>query len=304
MLPGFLNFLIEAVKKQDDARKPVHPAKDEPDIVVEPLPPIPVEKVKGIRVVGAWVGASTLANPGRDIDFALKHNINRFDIIVNDHSAKRDPIPFDVRSESKIAMLAKMASDAGIQVHLMSWIMPHSMYIEGAARELIPLAHGIGAESVQWDAEEPWTQARQRMSYTRAAELIKEAFRGSKFKMGVNGIGYAPVDKLGPLAEVCDYAVPQAYSTKSSGLDPSKAPGQFYRRWHSKFQRPIVMGLAAYRQKGIPGYTVRQAILAAAEATRKIGEVEGIIYWSLRHIRSSPDVAKAISTILKNPEIS
>lgn len=250
-----------------------------------------------IRTVGAWCGRASLARPERDMEFAVRHNINRLDIVVNDHATWRAPHPFTVRSRASIERLARLARRRGIEVHLMSWIMPHAKYIDGAAEALIPLCENVGAVSLQWDAEEPWTLAEQSMGYRRAAQHLKDAFEPLPIPMGVNGIGFAPVRKLGPLAEVCDYVVPQAYATSTSGQDPATAPKRFFRRWTDRFARPVVLGLAAYRQSGIEGYSISTAMDAAIASAQSTG-VETVVYWSLRHIRGSKQVAASIRSIL------
>lgn len=302
MLPGFIDWLLAVFRKLDEGRLPNEPVgiqseEDDGPVFAPPQP-------KGLKTIGAWCGSASLRNPGRDVDFCVAHGINRLDIIVNDHSVWREPTDFTVRGVTSIVRLADLARAAGIEVHLMSWLMPHSMYIEQAGNELIPLATLCQAKSIQWDAEEPWTKAKKAMPYEEASKLVAEVFKDRKFKMGVNGIGYASTQKLGPLAKVCDYVVPQAYATQSSGLKPDTAPGQFYRRWSSKFKKPVVMGLAAYRQKGIPGYSEREAILTAIKATHALGDVDTIIYWSLRHIRTNREVANAIATLAKQLPLS
>jgi hypothetical protein len=271
-----------------------------PTVVVAAPPPAQPTSATlqvGISTVGAWCGSRSLAEPQKYVDFARAHRINRFDIVVNDHSKWREPSDFTIYNAAKIIRLAKLAREAGIEVHLMSWIMPHVRYITTAAQILIPLAEATQAASIQWDAEEPWMLARKSMGYERAAALIAEEFRKLPIPLGVNGIGYASVEKLAPLAKVCNYVVPQVYCTSTNGLDPRTAPSKFYSRWHKNFDRPIVMGLAAYRQKGIPGYTEAQAMQSAVEATRALKTVNTVIYWSLYHITKNRAIAKVIATI-------
>jgi hypothetical protein len=254
----------------------------------------------GISTVGAWCGASTLANPKRDVDFAVAHGINRLDIVVNDHAAWREPKPFTVRSRKRIRALVERAERAGIETHLMSWIMPHREYIEAAAEKLVPLCNDLGVASLQWDAEEPWMRAKGGMGCTLAAELVAERFADLRCPMGVTGIGYADHRKLGPLAKHCAYVVPQCYATAKSGQTPEEAPGRFHELWHARFERPVVIGLAAYRQAGIEGHTPRSAIETAAKAAAATG-VDTVVYWSLGAMRRSPVVAQAIKEIRLPP---
>lgn len=258
-------------------------------------PTLALRRRKGIKTVGAWCGSASLANPKRDVQFAADHNINRLDIVVNDHSRWRAPQDFTLRPTATIKRLCELATAKGIEVHLMSWVMPHRAYIDRAAEVLVPLCADVGASSLMWDAEEPWTLAKRRMPYAAAASHLGAAFEGLSCPMGVTGIGYASVAKLGPLAEVCDYVVPQAYSTRSSGLDPETAPGKFHKRWAKAFGRPVVLGLAAYRQTGIPGHTAASAMKAAARDAAKYSDT--IIYWNLSALRKSPSTAQVVAQI-------
>lgn len=298
--PNFIDVWQNVFRRLNDARMP-NPADDEiGDVECPKAPALP----RRFKSVGVWAGNATLANPTRDIDFCKDHNINRIDIVVNDHSAWRSPRDFTVRSATRLGRVADLAHAAGIEVHLMSWCMPHEKYIRQAASELIPLAEMLDAKSLQWDAEEPWTRAKKRLPYAEAAMILKESFEKLPCSMGINGIGYASTDKLGPLAAVCDYIVPQAYATAKNGMDPKKTPIKFHNRWRDKFNKPVVVGLAAYRQKGMKGYTEGEAIAAGIEGVKSLGTVDTVIYWSLFHIRKNPQVAKAVKNILAKPEVA
>lgn len=302
--------VARATRAREDAAEPVVPPPDPEEVAVPealeetPTPVEPLGEVQRLNV-GVWVGRSSFKDPSRDVGFCVEHNINQLHIIVNDHSAWREPRDFDVWNAKQISALATAAADAGMDVHLMSWIMPHEVYLRQAANVLVALAQRTGAKSVQWDAEEPWMKARKPMPRKEAAELLVDEFSAAGVSMGVNGIGYASKDKLGPLAAVCDYTVPQVYATAKSGLDPKKAPRQFYDRWHKSFSKPVMMGLAAYRQQGMPGYgSPGEAMLASIEAVRQIPQVDTVVYWSLRHIRANKQVAKAIASIRGSDKVA
>ena len=249
-----------------------------------------------IETVGAWCGSATLAHPERDVDFAVENGINRLDIVINDHSASRKERAFTVHNTSRIKALCKRAQDNDIETHLMSWIMPHRRYLEQAADTLIPLCEDVGAASLQWDAEEPWVLAEKHMGFREAASLVAEEFSDLPCEMGVTAIGFASVSKVGPLLEVSHYGVPQAYSTTRSGVEPGSGQKMLHKRWRNKFGRPIVMGLAAFRQSGIPGHTVDSAMKACVKASGELG-CTTLVYWSLRHIRASASVRHAIAGI-------
>ncbi len=105
--------------------------------------------------------------------------------------------------------------------------MPHAAYIDQAAELLVPICEDVGASSLQWDAEEPWMLAHKPMDYREAAERIADRFSNLSCPMGANAIGFVSIAKFGPLADICDYVVPQAYSTTSSGVTPGDGQRQF-----------------------------------------------------------------------------
>ncbi len=266
---------------------------------IDPGPP-PVENP--IKVVGAWCGSSSLALPERDVDFSVRCGINRLDVIVNDHSRFRKATNFTLRDRKKIEKLCELARNAGIEVHLMSWIMPHRKYLEQAAMALVPLCADVGAGSLQWDAEEPWMKAYKPMDYNDAGRLVGDLFKDLPCPMGVNGIGYASKQKLRPLTNLSTYVVPQCYSTRSTAekwkLTPEKTVPKLYGRWLRMFPNAkFVIGLAAYRQSGIPGHTPTSAMEMALNRVREIGSVDTVLYWSLYAIRQNKAVAKVISGI-------
>lgn len=251
-----------------------------------------------LRSVGAWCGSSSLASPERDVALAVEVGLDRLCVVVNDHSRWRDPTPFTLRDEDKIATLCAVARSAGLTVDLMSWVMPHEVYIREAARRLLPLMRECQA-GLEWDGEEPWTKARRPMPYPEAAALIAEVFTAPaadscdpaalgpgdrSWAMGANGIGYTPVDKFGPLAEVCDWITCQAYSTSTSGVSPDRVD-RLVHRWADKFRHPgLRAGLACYRQEGIEGFGELNAITTAARSVIAAGMTH-LTYWSLDEIR-------------------
>jgi hypothetical protein len=254
-------------------------------------------RAQNIRTVGAWCGSSSLADPQRDVDFAVATNINRLDIVVNDHAKARAAQPFTVRSAAAIKKLCDTAQAAGIETHLMSWLMPHAAYIDQAAELLVPICEDVGASSLQWDAEEPWMLAQKPMDYQEAAKRIADKFSDLSCPMGANAIGFTSIAKFGPLADICDYVVPQAYSTTSSGVTPGDGQRRIFDRYKNAFNRPIVMGLAAFRQSGIPGHNVESAMTAGVNAANDL-ECDTVLYWSLRQIRASTAVQGVIRSIL------
>lgn len=252
-----------------------------------------------LRHVGAWVGRSTFQTNdaiARDIKFCVELGLTRLDVIVNDHSASRSPRDFDTYNKSRIAVLAHEARKVGIEIHLMSWWMPHETYIRQGAVHLRDLVELTGAKTVMLDAEEPWTQAKAKMPYEAAAILTMDELQ--KVVWGVTAIGYASVPKLAPLIQRSAYMVPQCYATSNNKLDPATVAPHLCGRWRNKFQvdLPFVIGLAGYRQAGRIGYSKSRFMTLAFDGALSQKPTD-IVYWSLRHLRSSPSTAKIIKTL-------
>lgn len=257
-----------------------------------------------ITTVGAWVGPSAFDDPEDTVGFYRRNGINRIDVVLNDFSKARGPTPFETYDRAKIVALCAAARRVGLEVHLMSWIMPHRAFIEGAASQLIALCHEVGASSLMWDAEEPWNQATDALSYEDAARLIAERFAGLSCPMGATGIIYTDPEKFGPLARVCSYVVPQCYATSSNNLDPSRIVSLGVERWRQAFapEQRFVIGLAAYRQSGIKGYSATAAMHASLADVRRQCGVDTVVYWSFRQIHTNVEVLQVISSILTTPE--
>jgi len=270
---------------------------DDSDLDAELADATPGAQGPALRHRRAWCGLSSLANPARDVAFAKSIGLTGLDIIVNDHSAAREPRRFDARPTQQIVTLATMARDAGLDVHLMSWIMPHTRYIKEAADVLPELMAKTGARSLVWDAEEPWTLARKRLRYSEAGALVGELFAVREFEMGATGIRYAPTAKLAPLVAVCDYMVPQCYSTRTSKADPSTVVSRGLVTWRKKFgDGPrFVPGLAAYRQSGIDGHSIRSAMQAAIDNAGEHSDTA--IWWGLNSLRKSPKTAAVVASL-------
>lgn len=275
------------------------PDADEVEIDDHPTPDPEVddelEPAYQLRSVGAWCGWGSFVNDEavrRDIAFAKALGLGRLDVIVNDHSAKRQPMPFGTYNKSRIALFCKRAVDEGLHVHLMTWCMPHREYLKGLGTQMIDLVGQCGARSVMFDAEEPWTNAARPLPWEEAGALAAEVMQAVPF--GVTGIGYASSKKLGPLVRRSKYMVPQCYSTAGNTLDPATASPRLSAGWKSKFgDRELVVGLAGYRQEGRPGYTKERFMTTAFNAALSAMPTD-IVYWSLRQIRASRTTANII----------
>jgi hypothetical protein len=288
---GLHTFLQSLLATRGIGPEPDESPRDDPG-------PLEVDEI-GIGRIGAWAGRASMRTPTavkRSIAFAREIGLGRLDVIVNDHSGDRAPRKFDTYPRAEILALADAANDAGMHVHLMTWIMPHADYLLRARDELAHLVDASHAHSIMLDAEEPWTLATRRMPYPQAADLVRA---WGIAPIGVTGIGYADRVKLGGLVRLADYVVPQCYSTSSSKLDPGTVVPKFAKRWREVFgvARRLVPGLAAYRQSGIAGYTPEAALRAAFAGAEADPEAREVVYWSLGQIRDSPVATRVIRSL-------
>lgn len=287
--------LWEWLKRTLAGEEPI-PSDEEPR---DPEDPYIVPHPVAVRSIGAWCGTATLASPSsirRDVSFAADLGLRRLDVMVNDFSKARSQTPFTTYTREKIVDLCHAAAARGIDVHLTSWLMPHATFIRKAAEELTSLMIDTQAKTVIFDAEEPWTQANNAMTYENAAALVDDLCTG-KFEWGVTGIGFADSFKIGPLVRRASFMVPQCYTTSSSKLDPARGPATLIKRWRTAFgDHRVVCGLASYRQSGIAGYSIDAALRAAYYSAESSG-VEDVSYWSLSAIRTSSAVAKTIRVL-------
>lgn len=253
---------------------------------------------------GAWAAKPTRA----DLELAASIGLQRIDLVCNDHAADRDPTA--LRLFAGVSEDAKAATALGLDVHLTSWVMPHEQFLDDGLTRLRALADECGASSIMLDAEEPWTQAHKPMAYDEASDVVAEHLEGIEW--GVTAIGYAEMSEVGPLLARACYGCPQAYvvaprdaSSKQLGLDGIP---RVLGHW-SALGKPLVVGLAAYRQADIEYrgrmLTVEQAMRSSVyQATHSTGTgftmartTGTVLFWSLRQIAASHQVQRAIAAL-------
>lgn len=293
---GLLDLLLDTLKKYgiDEGPRPTaDPTEQEPD-----------DGDVAIETVGAWAGTSTYGSASKvkqTIALCKELGLNRIDIIVNDHSKWRKPTSFTTFDLDKIAALVEAAQSAGVQAHLMTWLMPYDGYIEQAAEILVPYCKKYKITSLVFDAEEPYTQATGQIDYNRSADNVAERF--SEIEWGVTGIGYTPVSKLGRLVTLSKYAIVQAYATRGTseyGILPSNAVPKLVGRWRKLWPNTrIEIGLAAYNQYGIPGYTVESALRTSFGTAQADLKASTAVYWSLAQIRQSMTARRVIASLTR-----
>ena len=249
-----------------------------------------------ITTVGSWVTRSALQDPPGFVAAMKRARVGWVSIMCNDFSGDRGPSEFWTHDPAKIVALADACHDAGIEVTLTSWAMPHRSFIEAATGQLLPLIAACRATLLVWDAEEPWVRATNAMRKDDAAALIGELFDG--VPMGMTGIVYASEPDLRGLATVCPTWLPQAYAIEGGELQPNKAVDRALEQWRAKFGEPDrwIMGLAAWNQPPDPEIYMQPCIDAAFAAG-----LDSVAYWSHKSIETNVAVAEFIAGISDVP---
>ena len=207
-------------------------------------------------------------------------------------------------SPARIVNAAARLNDIGVAAHLVTWLRPTESYLRDAAVSLRDLCIRTGARSLLFDAEEPWTRhpnIRGR-GEAGARDIVSRYwtfFADWPCQLGVTGVPYMP-ETVRPLAKVCDYVLPQAYSTHiperrgRSCIDfsvyrPGNTQATAHRQWRG-FGKPMVMGLAAFRLCRFGALSEQGALQKAITATEDLGVGE-VAYWSIEWLRSSERAA-------------
>lgn len=308
---NFITDLIERFRFGDECRPspalPLEPPKPEPPIHTVAHP-------RKITSVAAWTAAATLRNPEANVKAAAAMRLDRLDVMVADHSACRDPMRFSARPSrgrraaaiDDLLRVGEACARHGVGLGLTTWVMPHENYLDGMAGYLFDAVEALDSvcpvTRIILDAEEPWTQARERMSFTAAGARLGRLLGPLQVEpyavsIGLTGIGYARESALDPLAAWCDFAVPQVYATTRNKLDPRTSPRKFATRWTEMFERKeIAIGLPAYRQaQGAMGKALAGAREVAADPNS--AACNEVIYWSLAFLRASAAKARLVTGI-------
>jgi hypothetical protein len=234
--------------------------------------------------VHAWVTSSCFSDPAKTVGHLRAAGVTLANLMLNDFSKARGPTAFTTFSVDKINAMAKACRDAGIEVHLTSWAMPHECFMVGALEVLPGLMQSTGATMLWWDAEEPWVHATGPFDYAEAAEYATRCFP----RLALSGIGSAPVE-LCELAKVCRVYSPQGYADDDgNGATPGGVVPYSLGEWRERYGLPTdgyVVGLAAYDQGTPPASTMQPPI----DDVRTDGDHD-VAYWTINAIADRSDV--------------
>ncbi len=234
--------------------------------------------------LGVWAGKAQLRDPQRWADRIAESGCKRVDIIVNDLSRwrvrksgkvsngwRRVSRHFETYDTDKLEAFAKACHDVDLSVNTLFWAVPTRKGFINAACWLHTFADVVGVDSHVLDAEEPIT----RSSYVdygddpeRAAEHLASMLTRP---LGVTHIGYAPVETVRPFVRRAQYAIPQTYLTKTSGLTPDSIPRLIERAKTKLGAKAIVGAYAMYRQPRPSNIAATIEALQACGVERAVG---------------------------------
>lgn len=210
----------------------------------------------------------------------------------------------------------------GMKPHFMVWAIRERSFIEQTFEVLLPLADQGDVSSLLFNAEGTWHRGKvggaQALSAQAAANLIRQL--RSPLDLGVVGFDRLHTTVL-PLAKVCNYIMPEAYSFWKPGGDhwshswhtfPGPQQRRAYDAWWVKLpEKQFVMGLACYwgdrpRRGVAPAlYDVQSMRLAMTETVavwheaaapnspHSLDGFQGAAYWSGKHLRGNTPVKQA-----------
>lgn len=257
---------------------------------------------------GVWVQSPRKMNP-LDLSKLKTYHIDRVHLMATDPQEKTPTSCSDDRGATPTAKtshlvdLVKAAKSDGLKVIVTFYIYPRITEIEfltNSASGVVKQLLDAGAESVEYDLEGQWSK-HPACGYATHADALKALVERTRaLRSGVSiGItthtGRFPDKKID--FGMADYLSLQAYSTCKPGDCPdwssSDGPGKKQEKALkalSAFEKPSIIGLAAYQQSW-PGHTINEAMASALDASiihinGDNSPTIGVSYWSSRWILS------------------
>lgn len=251
-------------------------------------------KTPGFTRTWAFAGRAVYANPAQYVKRAVNCRLTDVAICVNNIKAPDGTLA----TRARMVATFQAFRDAGISVHAMHFPGPTAKLGERAADVLAGLAGEVQLRSTLLDLEENFTQAKGNTADASAAFLARYRER-VPVPFGVTGIVFHNTGKLGPLCHAADYVLPQGYSSTIGGAKPGRIQRTAHARWKG-YGKPIVMGLAAYKQAGAGGLSAELAIRTAIEATLALAApaVTEVAFWSLADLLPGTPIRAAVAGLL------
>lgn len=216
-------------------------------------------------------------------------NLNVSDVVLGVGKPPYGQITF---SNNSIITCSNALAEAGINVHLMSWVSRRTEeHIEYAYNLLKSFTNIIDCKSIMLDLEKDWIVGQY--SLDRAIDMTKDLVDKIQCQFGVTSYSLLPSSVI-PILDICDYVIPQAYSvwkpsnTKHWTHSDLTIPGDMQEIscsvWSKHINKEkIVMGLGCY-------WLLRPNVISEYENLKicidkvKELEIDKVAYWSLKHL--------------------
>lgn len=239
------------------------------------------------------------------------HGISEVALMMNRANISKNAEPWDLRwsdrgeegwHDDEIGEIGEAYAKAGIGIILTTWPLPQKAQIDAMCEDMVGLLKITKAKAFEVDTEGNWLTKRLEgfASMDDAAEYLVASMRSALVAAGIpNGITesttfahHADLSRFPAVAPRVDRVAVQAYSTspRSSGpvawdsyLGPGRHQEWALNRTRNAGAKEVVMGLAAYKQRGFKGRSPTEAMSVAYDKTIELG-VHHVRYWSTKWI--------------------
>lgn len=263
-------------------------------------------------IIGAWGDdAPHVMVKEAYADRLVELGISEIALMMNRANISTHADPWDLRWHDKgeagwhddiIAKIAEVYAKRNIRLILTAWPRPDKAQIDEMCEAMVPLLKVTNAIAFEVDTEGNWLTKHLKhfKSMKEAGLYLVTSMREALEQAGIKD-GHTESTTFGHHAELgrhptvtqhVDRACVQGYSTspRSSGPVPWNsylAPGR-HQAWildraKKAGAKEVVMGLAAYKQRGFKGHSAREAMQVAYDKTIELG-IHHIRYWSTKWI--------------------
>ncbi len=183
--------------------------------------------------------------------------------------------------------------NVGADAHLMVFPSPTLAYTQQMVDGVLEVLDAAQPRSVLLDAEDNWRRRGVSSQRSQSVDEIRRRLLPELHERNI-ALGFTDFmlnDAGRMLAEICDYVLPQAYSTTASGR---REPGEMQERLHRTYaslDKPIVPALAAWklrRRRGRPQESVYDTMRYTLESVMQLSNpsCREVAYWSLPAAKS------------------
>lgn len=245
--------------------------------------------------IGAWAARSAILNPEAAIKSARNAGINHLDIMVNDATSNKQFHLFT--DEKTLRSSLQKIKDSGITLTVTTWVVPSDNWNNGIRDILVPILVDLDIEELCLDVEEPFLiplKKKNSDEIKKWVDSLKSSilpkYRG---RVAVTHIVYTVLAILELFFDWCDVIIPQSYATvgNTKNLKPGDLERLSYKKYE-KYNRKIVLGVAAWNIQGAYGLNEKDALKASLNAILDL-DVYQCRIWSLKFVdKSIADVLK------------